>query len=50
MNRLRLVIAADDPQALSGLLQPRFDALPGLDERLHLHVLPSGAVAGLHRT
>jgi hypothetical protein len=50
MNRLRLVIAADDPETLSGLLQPGFDALPGLDGRLHLHVLPSVAVAGLHGT
>jgi hypothetical protein len=50
MNRLRLVIATDDPEARSGRLHACFDALPELDGRLHLHVLPSGAVAGLHRT
>jgi hypothetical protein len=50
MNRLRLAIAADDPEALSARLQPCFDALPGLDGRLHLHVLPAGALAGLNRT
>jgi len=50
MNRLRLAIAADDPDALSTRLQARFEALPGLDGRVHLHVLPCGAVAGLNRT
>ena len=50
MNRLRLAIAADYPEALSARLQARFDALPGLDGRLHLHVLPSDTVAGLIRT
>jgi hypothetical protein len=50
MNRLRLAIAADDPEALSARLQARFEALPGLDGRLHIHVLPAGAVAGLSRT
>jgi hypothetical protein len=45
MNRLRLTIATDHPEALSARLQTRFDALPELDGRLHLHVLPSGAVA-----
>ena len=50
MNRLRLAIASDDPEALSARLRARFEALPGLDGRLHLHVLPAGAVAGLSRT
>jgi len=50
MSRLRMVIAADDPDALSARLQPSFDALAGLDGRLHLHVLPSSAVAVLHVT
>jgi len=50
MNRLRLAIAADDPEAFAQRLQPCFDALPGLDGRLHLHVLPAGALAGLNRT
>ncbi len=50
MNRLRLAIAADDPEALAPRLQARFEVLPALDSRLHLHVLPSGVVAGLSRT
>jgi hypothetical protein len=47
MNRLRLAIAVDDPEDLSRRLQPRFDALPDLDGRLHIHILPGNAIAEL---
>ena len=50
MNRLRLAIAADYPEALSARLRARFEALPGLDERLHLHVVPLGSISWLRHT
>ena len=47
MNRLRLVVIADDPDPLTQALQASFDACPDRDARIHLHVLPRAAVAGL---
>lgn len=47
MNRLRLVLVTSDPEALGPALKARFDALPGRDERTHLHVLPRSAVSDL---
>jgi hypothetical protein len=37
-NRLRIVVASDDPE-LEALLRPAFAGVPGLDERVHLHVV-----------
>lgn len=47
MNRLRLVVLADEPGPLDQALRAGFDALPDRDERTHLHVLPKAAAAGL---
>jgi len=47
MNRLRLVVVTSDSDALGPALKARFDALPGRDERTHLHVLPRSAVSDL---
>jgi hypothetical protein len=41
LNRVRLVIASDDPTA-AGL-----EVIPLPDDRIHLHVLPRAALAGL---
>ncbi len=41
LNRARLVIASDDPAA------PGLEAIPLPDDRIHLHVLPRAALAGL---
>jgi hypothetical protein len=47
MNRLRLVLVADDPEPLAQASPAAFQALPECDERTHLHVLPRSALAGL---
>ena len=38
-NRLRIVVAADDPEGLGPLLERRFRESAPLDDRLHLHVV-----------
>jgi|WetSurMetagenome_2_1015567.scaffolds.fasta_scaffold47226_2 hypothetical protein len=37
-NRLRIVVTSDDPE-LEALLRAAFARVPGLDERVHLHVV-----------
>ena len=37
-NRLRIVVATDDPE-FETMLRPVFDRIPGLDDRVHLHVV-----------
>ena len=37
-NRLRIVVASDDPE-FETMLRPVFDRIPGLDDRVHLHVV-----------
>lgn len=38
-NRFRMVVATDDPGNALAVLKHRLDALTGLDDRLHLHVV-----------
>jgi hypothetical protein len=47
MNRLRLVVVTAEQDSLAPALAAAFAALPGRDDRTHLHVLPSATVAGL---
>jgi hypothetical protein len=47
MNRLRLVLVTAQPETVAPALQPEFEALPDHDERIHLHVLPPAAIAGI---
>jgi hypothetical protein len=48
MNRLRLVVSLNDPTPPSvTVIEDAFSRLQGLDERIHLHVLPAEAVAGI---
>ncbi len=47
-NRFRLVVACDDPEAARELYQPLFDHHDSVDERVHLHLLPQGAVEPLN--
>jgi hypothetical protein len=37
-NRFRLVVLADDPDC-EAKLRPRFEQLPGADDRIHIHVV-----------
>lgn len=43
MNRLRIVIASDRPQALEPMAQAVFSRTPGRDERVHLHLVERSA-------
>jgi len=48
MNRLRLVVALDDPSPEAvALIESAFRGLPDLDDRVHLHVLATAALAGI---
>jgi hypothetical protein len=47
MNRFRLVIVADDPVASGPLCEAAFQQTPGVDDRVHLHVVARSAVAAL---
>ena len=48
MNRLRLVVALDDPSPEAvALIESTFRGLPDLDDRVHLHVLATAALAGI---
>jgi hypothetical protein len=40
-NRFRLVVLADDSEC-EAILRPRFTKIPGLDDRIHMHVLNKG--------
>jgi hypothetical protein len=47
MNRFRLVFVADDPVASGPLCKAAFQQTPGVDDRVHLHVVARSAVAAL---
>lgn len=48
MNRLRLVVGLDDPSPeAAALIESAFRGLPDLDDRVHLHVLTTAALAGI---
>jgi hypothetical protein len=48
MNRLRLVVVLDDPSPEAvALIESAFRGLPDLDDRVHLHVLATAALAGI---
>jgi hypothetical protein len=48
MNRLRLVVVLDDPSPEAvALIESAFRELPDLDDRVHLHVLATAALAGI---
>jgi hypothetical protein len=47
MNRLRLVVVTARPETMTPALRAEFEALPDRDERIHLHVLPPAAIAGI---
>ncbi len=48
MNRLRLVVALEDPTPESvSAIESAFARLPGLDDQVHLHILPVEALAGI---
>ena len=48
MNRLRLVVTIKDPtpDAVAAISRA-FAELPGLDDRVHLHVLPAEPLTGI---
>lgn len=41
-NRARIVIATGEPGRMQARVQDAFDAVPGRDERTHLHVVDRG--------
>lgn len=45
-NRFRFVVASDDADEAAALLR-RWDQLPGLDDRLHLHVVARAVLPDL---
>ncbi|MGE5154837.1 MAG: hypothetical protein ACM3ST_12590 [Bdellovibrio bacteriovorus] len=47
MNRLRLVVLLKDPIPTATAMESAFAGLPGLDDRVHLHILPATAAAGI---
>ena len=38
-NRFRYVVVADEVEALNAALVPLFNALPFIDEKVHLHII-----------
>jgi hypothetical protein len=46
-NRFRYVVATDAPEAAEKALVPLFSALPFLDEKTHLHIIPAENIACL---
>lgn len=46
-NRVRLIVACDQPALLQPAAQQRFAGLPLVDERMHLHILTSADLAGV---
>ena len=48
MNRLRLVVALEAPTPVAAAaIEQTFLGLRGLDDRVHLHVLPAEALTGI---
>ncbi|MBN2139869.1 MAG: hypothetical protein PHV85_02815 [Desulfovibrionaceae bacterium] len=48
LNRFRAVLLADiEPEAVMAAAQQAFEALSETDDKVHVHVLPSKAVAGI---
>ena len=45
-NRLRIVVVSDDPDC-EAILRPRFERIPGLDDRVHLHVVKKELIEGM---
>ena len=45
-NRFRLVVISDDADC-EAILRPRFAQLPGLDDRIHLHVVKKELINGM---
>jgi len=45
-NRVRLVVISDDADC-EAILSPRFAQLPGVDDRIHLHVVKKGVINGV---
>ncbi len=45
-NRFRLVVISDDTDC-EAILLPRFAQLPGLDDRIHLHVVKKELINGM---
>jgi len=45
-NRLRIVVVSDDPDC-EAILRPRFERIPGLDDRVHLHVVKKELIDGM---
>ena len=45
-NRFRLVVISDDADC-EAILRPRFVRLPGLDDRIHLHVVKNELINGM---
>jgi hypothetical protein len=46
-NRVRLVVACDQPALLQPAASLCFAGLPGVDERMHLHLLTPADLAGV---
>jgi hypothetical protein len=42
-NRLRIVVVSDAPDSET-MLRPVFERIPGLDDRVHLHVVEKGVI------
>lgn len=48
MNRLRLVVALEDPTPeYASAIAEHVSRLPGLDDRTHLHILSAGCLVGV---
>jgi hypothetical protein len=45
-NRLRIVVVSDDPEC-EETLRPGFARIPGLDDRVHLHVVKKKVIDGM---
>jgi hypothetical protein len=45
-NRLRIVVVSDDPDC-EVILRPSFERIPGLDDRVHLHVVKKELIDGM---
>jgi ADP-ribosylglycohydrolase len=45
-NRFRLVVASEDADSIVPTIQEQFSGLTGLDDRVHLHVVPPSVLPG----
>jgi hypothetical protein len=43
-NRFRYVVVADKIEALNAVLVPLFDAMPFIDEKVHLHIITDDSI------